>query len=132
VLNGGLSNWVAAGLPTGQGAAATSIVFEKKLAPGAIAPKEFVALEESRDGVLFVDVRTDQEAAAGVIRDARHIPLEQLEDRLAELAKDKEIILYCANGIRAEMAYQTLDKLGFKTRFLNETIVIDKNGHFQM
>jgi len=132
VLNGGLSNWAAAGLPTGQGAAATSIVFEKKLAPGAIAPKEFVALEESRDGVLFVDVRTDQEAAAGVIRDARHIPLEQLEDRLAELSKDKEIILYCANGIRAEMAYQTLDKLGFKTRFLNETIVIDKNGHFQM
>ena len=132
VLNGGLSNWAAAGLPTEQGAAATTIVYEKKLAPGAIAPKEFVALEESRDGVLFVDVRTDQEAAAGVIRDARHIPLEQLEDRYADLPKDKEIILYCANGIRAEMAYQTLDKLGFKTRFLNETIVIDKNGHFQM
>ena len=132
VLNGGLSNWAAAGLPTEQGAAATTIVYEKKLAPGAIAPKEFVALEESRDGVLFVDVRTDQEAAAGVIRDALHIPLEQLEDRYADLPKDKEIILYCANGIRAEMAYQTLDKLGFKTRFLNETIVIDKNGHFQM
>jgi len=132
VLNGGLSNWAAAGLPREQGAAATAIVYEKKLAPGAIAPKEFVALDKSREGVLFVDVRTDQEAAAGVIRDARHIPLEQLEDRLAELSKDKEIILYCANGIRAEMAYQTLDKLGFKTRFLNETIVIDKNGHFQM
>ena len=132
VLNGGLSNWAAAGLPTGQGAAATSIVFEKKLAPGAIAPKEFVALEESRDGVLFVDVRTDQEAAAGVIRDALQIPLEQLEDRYADLPKDKEIILYCANGIRAEMAYQTLDKLGFKTRFLNETIMIDKTGHYTM
>ncbi len=132
VLNGGLSNWAAAGLPTEQGAAATTIVYEKKLAPGAIAPKEFVALEESRDGVLFVDVRTDQEAAAGVIRDARHIPLEQLEDRYADLPKDKEIILYCANGIRAEMAYQTLDKLGFKTRFLNETIMIDKTGHYTM
>lgn len=132
VLNGGLSNWAAAGLPTEQGAAATTIVYEKKLAPGAIAPKEFVALEESRDGVLFVDVRTDQEAAAGVIRDALHIPLEQLEDRYADLPKDKEIILYCANGIRAEMAYQTLDKLGFKTRFLNETIMIDKTGHYTM
>jgi len=132
VLNGGLANWAVAGLPTEQGAAATSIVYEKILAPGAIAPKEFVALDKSREGVLFVDVRTDREAAAGVIRDARHIPLEQLEDRLAELSKDKEIILYCANGIRAEMAYQTLDKLGFKTRFLNETIVIDKNGHYRM
>jgi rhodanese-related sulfurtransferase len=107
-------------------------VFEKKLAPGAIAPKEFVALEQSREGVLFVDVRTDQEVATGVIKDARHIPLEQLEDRLAELPKDKEIILYCTNGARAEMAYQTLDKLGFKSRFLNEYIVIDKNGQFKM
>jgi rhodanese-related sulfurtransferase len=132
VLNGGMSNWVAAGLPTEQGAAATAIVFEKKLAPGAIAPKEFVALEQSREGVLFVDVRTDQEVATGVIKDARHIPLEQLEDRLAELPKDKEIILYCTNGARAEMAYQTLDKLGFKSRFLNEYIVIDKNGQFKM
>jgi hypothetical protein len=30
------------------------------------------------------------------------------------------------------MAYQTLDKLGFKSRFLNEYIVIDKNGQFEM
>jgi rhodanese-related sulfurtransferase len=132
VLNGGLANWAAAGLPTEQGAAATTIIYEKKLAPDAIAPKEFAALGESREGVLFVDVRTDQEVATGVIKDARHIPLEQLEDRLAELPRDKEIILYCANGIRAEMAYQTLDKLGFQTRFLNETIVIDKNGHYKM
>jgi hypothetical protein len=30
------------------------------------------------------------------------------------------------------MAYQTLEKLGFSTRFLNETIVIDKSGQFKM
>ena len=101
VLNGGLANWAAAGLPTEKGEATTTIVYEKKLAPGAI-------------------------------KDARHIPLEQLEDRLGDLPKDKEIILYCANGIRAEMAYRTLDKQGFKTRFLNETILIDKSGKFKM
>ena len=132
VLNGGFSGWTAADLPTDQGPAATAIVYEKKLAPGAIAPQEFVALEQTREGVLFVDVRTDQEVTSGVIRDALHIPLEQLEDRLAELPNDREIVLYCANGIRAEMAHQTLDKLGYKTRFLNEYIVIDKNGQFKM
>ena len=132
VLNGGFTGWTAAGLPTVEGAAATTIVYEKKLAPGAIAPEEFVALEQSREGVLFVDVRTDQETATGIIKNALHIPLEQLEDRLAELPRDREIVLYCANGIRAEMAYRTLDKLGFKTRFLNEYIVIDKTGHFKM
>jgi len=132
VLNGGMNNWVAESLPTEKGEATSTIVYEKKLAPGAIAPEEFVVLEKSREGVLFVDVRTDKEAATGVIRDARHIPLEQLEGRLGDLPKDTEIILYCANGIRAEMAYQTLDKEGFKSRFLNETIVIDKSGQFKM
>ncbi|MEN8762023.1 MAG: rhodanese-like domain-containing protein [Thiogranum sp.] len=132
VLNGGMNNWVAESLPTEMGEATSTIVYEKKLAPGAIAPEEFVVLEKSREGVLFVDVRTDKEAATGVIRDARHIPLEQLEGRLGDLPKDTEIILYCANGIRAEMAYQTLDKEGFKSRFLNETIVIDKSGQFKM
>ena len=133
VLNGGFSNWAAAGLPTEQGAAVTDIVYEKKLAPGAIAPKEFFALEQSREGVLFVDVRTDKEVAAtGMLREARHIPLEKLEDVAAELPKDKEIIIYCANGIRAEMAHETLSKMGLSNRFLNETIVIDKQGNYTL
>ncbi len=132
VLNGGFSKWVEKGLPTEKGEATTAIVYVKKLAPGAIDPKEFVALEKSREGVVLVDVRTDKEAAAGVIKDAVHIPLEQLEDRIGELPTDKEIILYCANGIRAEMAHQTLDKKGIKNRFLNEYIVIDKSGQYKM
>jgi rhodanese-related sulfurtransferase len=132
VLNQGLRGWQAAGLPTVQGPAGTAIVYEKKLAPGAIAPKEFVALEQSRKGVLFIDVRTDKEAATGVLRDARHIPLETLEQAVTKLPRDKEIIIYCANGIRAEMAYETLNKMGLKTRFLNETITIDKAGNYKL
>jgi rhodanese-related sulfurtransferase len=132
VLNQGLRGWQSAGLPTMQGPATTKIVYEKKLAPGAIDPKEFVALEKSRKGVLFTDVRTDKEVANGVLRGARHIPLDGLEQAAAKLPKDREIIVYCANGIRAEMAYETLNKLGFKIRFLNETITIDKAGNYKL
>jgi rhodanese-related sulfurtransferase len=132
VLNKGFSGWQEAGLPTEQGPAATKIVYEKKLAPGAIAPKEFVTLEKSREGVIFIDVRTEKETATGILKDARPIPLEKLEDAAKELPGDKEIIIYCANGIRAEMAYETLNKMGFKTRFLNETIIIDKQGHYRL
>ncbi|MEN8129255.1 MAG: rhodanese-like domain-containing protein [Pseudomonadota bacterium] len=133
VLSKGFSGWQESGLPTRQGPAATKIVYEKKLAPGAIAPKEFAALEKSREGVFFIDVRTEQETATGVLKDARPIPLEKLEDVVAKgLPKDQEIIIYCANGIRAEMAYETLNKMGFKTRFLNETIIIDKQGNYQL
>lgn len=132
ILNGGFSGWQHAGLDTETGPAATTIVYEKKLAPGAIAPAEFAALEKSRDGVLFIDVRTPQETASGALQDAQLIPLERLEDAVADLPKDKELIVYCANGIRAEMAYETLNKQGFRVRFLNETITFDKQGNYKL
>ena len=132
ILNGGFNSWQQAGLETAKGPAATKIVYEKKLAPGAIAPEEFVALEKSREGVLFIDVRTEKETANGALKDSRLIPLDKLEGLTGELPKDKEIIVYCANGIRAEMAYETLNKQGFKVRFLNETITIDKQGNYKL
>jgi len=132
VLNGGFNGWQQAGLETAEGPAATEIVYEKKLAPGAIAPEEFAALEKSRDGVVFIDVRTEKETADGALKDARLIPLDNLEGRTDKLPKDKELIVYCANGIRAEMAYETLNKQGFKVRYLNETITIDKQGNYKL
>jgi rhodanese-related sulfurtransferase len=132
ILNGGFDGWQSAGLPTATGAAATKIIYEKKLAPGAIAPEKFAALEKARDNVLFIDVRTDKEASTGVLKGAQHIPLDKLADATASLPKDKEIILYCANGIRAQMGYEMLNKLGFKTRFLNETITVDKDGNYKL
>jgi rhodanese-related sulfurtransferase len=132
VLRDGFAGWQAAGLPTGSGAAADEIVYIKKLAPGAIDPKEFVALQQSGDGVLLIDVRTDKEAATGLIEGAQHIPLEKLEDMLETLPSDKEILVYCANGIRAEMAHQTLSAKGIRNRYLNETVTIAKDGTFKL
>jgi len=132
VLRDGFSGWQSAGLPTATGAAATQIVYEKKLAPGAIAPDEFVALQASGEGVFVIDVRTDEEVAAGVIAGAQHFPLEKLEDMLGELPGDKEVLIYCANGIRAEMAHQTLSEKGIKNRYLNETVIIAKDGSFKI
>ena len=131
VLRDGFSGWQTAGLPEETGPAATQIVFQKKLAPGAIAPEEFVTLQQSGDGVLIIDVRTDQEVVSGLIAGARHIPLEKLEDVTSELSGDQEVLIYCANGIRAEMAHQTLNAKGIKNRFLNETVTIAKDGSYK-
>ena len=46
------------------------------------------------------------------------IPLDNLEGRLAELPKDKEILVHCSTGARAEMAHSVLQKAGYKSRFL--------------
>ncbi len=131
ILSRGFAGWQQASLPIAQGPAAKEIVYRKKLSPGAIAPDEFVALEKNREGVYFIDVRSDSEVATGMLRDARHIPLEKLEDAASDLPGDREIIIYCANGIRAEMAYETLGNMGVKARFLNETISIDNSGNYR-
>ena len=49
-------------------------------------------LEEGRP-VLILDVRGH---ADSLIKGARHIPLDQLEARLGELPRGREVVTYCA------------------------------------
>ena len=51
---------------------------------------------------------------------------------VAEMPKDKEVLIYCANGIRAEMAHETLNRAGIRNRYLNETVTIAKDGTFKI
>lgn len=53
-------------------------------------------LRRSRaDDVVILDVRPDQEYAAGHIPGAISIPLDQLDQRLDELPPDIEVVAYC-------------------------------------
>jgi rhodanese-related sulfurtransferase len=45
--------------------------------------------------VVLVDVRPAEEFEAGHIKGARSIPLDELEDRLAELPRGREVVAYC-------------------------------------
>ena len=48
---------------------------------------------------LFVlDVRTPEEFAAGHVPGAVNVPHDQLASRLAEVPKDKDVVLYCQSG----------------------------------
>jgi rhodanese-related sulfurtransferase/predicted transcriptional regulator len=49
----------------------------------------------ARGDVVLVDVRPQEEFAAGHIEGARSIPLAELERRLAELPDDREVVAYC-------------------------------------
>ena len=48
-----------------------------------------------RGDIVLVDVRPEEEYAAGHIEGARSIPLDELERRLAELPPDAEVVAYC-------------------------------------
>jgi rhodanese-related sulfurtransferase len=60
----------------------------------AIGRDELIA-RLRRGDVVLVDVRPAEEFAAGHIEGARSIPLDELEERLAELPDDREVVAYC-------------------------------------
>lgn len=64
---------------------------------------------------LLIDVRTASEYVEGHIQGAINIPHKQLKGRLAEIlnAKDKNIVLYCHSGMRAQVALEILEENNF-------------------
>jgi rhodanese-related sulfurtransferase/DNA-binding HxlR family transcriptional regulator len=54
-----------------------------------------------RSDVVLVDVRPAEEFDAGHIRGAISIPLDELDERVAELPEDSEIVAYCRGAFRA-------------------------------
>jgi rhodanese-related sulfurtransferase len=60
----------------------------------AIGRDELIARLRKGD-VVLVDVRPTEEFEAGHIEGARSIPIEELEERLAELPADREVVAYC-------------------------------------
>lgn len=62
---------------------------------------------------VLVDVRTAEEFGLGNIRPAVNIPVDELRSRLAELPKNKKIVVYCSVGQRAYFAARILMQNGF-------------------
>jgi rhodanese-related sulfurtransferase len=60
----------------------------------AVGRDELIARLRKGD-IVLVDVRPAEEFAAGHIRGARSIPIDELEDRLAELPADRAVVAYC-------------------------------------
>ncbi|MBK9167073.1 MAG: rhodanese-like domain-containing protein [Bryobacterales bacterium] len=80
-----------------------------------ISADELKTMLEKKDGVVFLDVREPKELQEdGTIEGYVHIPLGQLERRLAELPKNKPIVTICRRGVRAGKAAEILSKNGYK------------------
>ncbi len=63
---------------------------------------------------------------------AKNIPTQDIQKKLAEIPKDKEVIIHCTTGVRAELAYHSLKDAGYKSRFLNAIVKIDPNGRYEI
>ncbi len=87
----------------------------------AIGREELIA-RLGRGDVVLVDVRPEEEFAAGHIDGARSIPLDELEQRLAELPADREVVAYCRGPFcaYAHEAVRRLQAAGRSARRLEE------------
>jgi rhodanese-related sulfurtransferase len=85
-----------------------------------ISPKADITVDEalalSKEGALIIDVREPDEIAelAYDVKEVNNIPLGELESRLAEVPKDKQVIVVCKKGGRSAKAYELLKEKGFE------------------
>lgn len=69
--------------------------------------------EKSNIPFVIIDVRTPEEYAEGHIKGAVLIPVQELEQRMAEVPRDRQVYVYCRSGRRSAKAAAMLAKHGF-------------------
>jgi len=74
-------------------------------------------LGKVNEGALIVDVRSNKEVADVTfdVPNYINIPLLELEERINEIPKDKEVILVCNSGTRSLKATYFLMNAGYET-----------------
>jgi rhodanese-related sulfurtransferase len=100
-------------------------VFLLIASPFAIAESDVISPNEAatmrvKNQAVIVDVRENDDWNEHNIHGAIHIPLSQLNDRLAELEpyRNRPIITQCAAGMRSAQAQLRLKAAGFSKVYL--------------
>lgn len=74
---------------------------------------------ENGEELNIIDVREDEEVAAGKIPGAKHISLGSIEGRTNELDLSASYIMVCRSGGRSSQATQFLEQQGFDVTNMN-------------
>jgi rhodanese-related sulfurtransferase len=90
----------------------------------SVTPQELRRLLEAHADIVVLDVRSQEEHAAGHIPGAVNIPHTEIASRLGELSayRNKHVIVCCWAGGRAAIAKEVLRNAGF-------TSLLDLQGH---
>ena len=85
-----------------------------------VVDREELAARLRRREVLVLDVRPEEEFAAGHIAGARSVPIAELRRHLRVLPKDTDVVAYCRGPycVYADDAVRELKRRGFRARRL--------------
>jgi molybdopterin/thiamine biosynthesis adenylyltransferase/rhodanese-related sulfurtransferase len=84
-----------------------------------ITPAELAEQLSTGAEIVLIDVREPYEWNAGHLDAATHIPLAQVPQRLAEIPKDREVVMICRSGGRSAHAQEHLIRQHGYTRVKN-------------
>lgn len=142
--------WKEAGLPLWGNEPSGVVALEPKelpkVAPGtlprSINAAEFNKMMAEKGGeIVILDVRSADEYAAGHLPGAINLPDDKFhanyEQLVSKVPTDKQIVIHCVTGIRAEGVYHALATRGNYAnpkgvQFLNATISISADGKFDI
>ena len=78
-----------------------------------VSPEEAYSMVVKQDSLYLLDVRTPGEFRQARLDGANLIPIDQLLNRLAEVPKDRPILVYCAVGSRSAQVVNYLARQGY-------------------
>jgi len=70
-------------------------------------------LKERPEEYTLLDVREPDEREVAAIEPSIHVPMNDVPRRLAEIPKDKKLIVYCHHGSRSMMVAGYLQGAGY-------------------
>ena len=98
---------------------------------GDVSVTEAKSLIEEKPNLVILDVRTVSEYVEGHIEGAINIPVQELEDKIDEISKNDEFLVYCRTGNRSSQAVSILESSGFTKIFhMDEGITGWKNAGY--
>jgi rhodanese-related sulfurtransferase len=108
-------NWYWIAAAAASGGALLWLQLREGMAGGGVSPQEAVMLI-NREKAAVIDVCGPDEFAAGHLKGARNIPLDQLKADAKGLPGNKglPVLVMCASGIRAGKAATQLKAMGYE------------------
>jgi Uncharacterized NAD(FAD)-dependent dehydrogenases len=90
-----------------------------------------VAMKKAKEGSFLVDLRTAAEIKKdGTVEEAIIIPVDEIRQKLDEIPRDYEVLLYCRSGLRSYVGYRILKQLGYNVLNIDGGYLMHKNYIF--
>lgn len=64
--------------------------------------------------MVLLDIREHEERQFNRIEPSLHIPMNEIPQRLKEIPRDREVVVYCHHGSRSAMVAAYLTQAGFE------------------